>query len=309
MMTSKSATRADPREVAQHLPGETPLLDAQVLLAHILGKSRSWVLAHPEIQLTPQQESALETAIRQLQDGTPLPYIIGEWEFFGLDFEVTPDVLIPRPETELLIETALAWLRTHPEHTYRFLDVGTGSGCIAVTLAVHVPRARIVATDISPAAIAVAFGNAVKHGVEERVDFVECDLLPTDGGPFDGTQARPWTVDGEFSTVNGLLSTVNVLTANLPYIPTDTLLELDVYTHEPTLALDGGPDGLELIQRLLTLIAGRMDAGSLVLLEIENRQGAAVRALARAAFPAADIYIKKDLAGHDRLVVIEIGLL
>jgi release factor glutamine methyltransferase len=114
------------------------------------------------------------------------------------------------------------------------------------------------------------------------------------------------TVDGELTTVSGLLSTINVLTANLPYIPSETLLELDVYTHEPTFALDGGPDGLDLIRRLLTLIAGRMDTGSLVLLEIENRQGAAAHLLARAAFPDAEIFIKKDLAGHDRLLVIEI---
>ena len=299
-MTTSKTISANPRDIAQHLPGATPTLDAQVLLAHVLGKSRSWVLAHPEAQLTPQQESALETAIGQLQNGTPLPYILGEWEFFGLDFDVTPDVLIPRPETELLIETALAWLRAHPEHVYNFLDVGTGSGCIAVTLAIHVPRARIVATDISSAALAVAFGNAVKHGVEERIDFIQADLLPqtVDGGP--------WTANADLSTVHGLLSTVNVLTANLPYIPTETLVDLDVYTHEPTVALDGGPDGLALIQRLLALIAGEMIEGSLVLLEIENRQGAAVKALARAAFPAADIRIKKDLAGHDRLVVIEL---
>ena len=303
MTTSKNIISANPHDIAQYLPGETPMLDAQVLLAHIFGKSLSWLLAHPEAQLTPEPESALETAMDQLRAGTPLPYIVGQWEFFGLDFDVTPDVLIPRPETELLIETVLAWLRTHPEHSYRFLDVGTGSGCIPVTLAVHVPRARIVATDISPEAIAVAFGNAVKHGVEERIDFVEADLLPQ---TMDG---RPWTVNADTTTVHGLLSTVNVLTANLPYIPSDTLLGLDIYIHEPTLALDGGPDGLALIRRLLTLIAGRMDAGSLVLLEIENRQGVAVQALARAAFPNADIHIKKDLAGHDRLVIIEIGLL
>lgn len=293
------------REIARALPGETPALDAQVLLAHVLGKDRAWLLAHPEASLTPKQESALETAIAQIQAGTPLPYVLGTWEFFGLDFEVTPDVLIPRPETELLVETALAWLRIHPQHVYRFLDVGTGSGCIPVTLAVHVPRARIVATDLSPAALAVAFGNAVKHGVEERIDFIECDLLPSDGGP--------WTIDGDSpaahglpSTVHDLLSTINVLTANLPYIPTSTLIELDVYTQEPTLALDGGPDGLETIRRLLTLITGRMEQGSLVLLEIETRQAIAARSLARAAFPSAEVFIKKDLAGHDRLVVIEI---
>ena len=286
------------REIARRLPSETPVLDAQVLLAHILGKNRAWVLAHPEARPTPEQESALEIAIRQLQAGTPLPYVLGTWEFFGLDFDVTPDVLIPRPETELLIETVLAWLRIHPEHVYHFLDVGTGSGCIPVTLAVHVPRARIVATDISPAALAIAFGNAVKHGVEERIDFVQADLLTqtVDGGR--------WTVNDDL-TVYGLLSTVNVLTANLPYIPTETLQELDVYTHEPTLALDGGPDGLDAIRQLLSQIAGKMDQGSLVLLEIETRQGAAVHELARAAFPTADIRVKKDLAGHDRLVMIE----
>ncbi len=259
------------------------MLDAQVLLAHILGKKRAWVLAHPEARPTPEQEFALETAIQQLQAGTPLPYVVGTREFFGLDFDVTPDVLIPRPETELLIETALTWLRLHPEHVYHFLDVGTGSGCISVTLAVHVPRARIVATDISPAALEIAFGNAVKHGVEERIDFIEADLFPTNFRP----------------------STFNMISANLPYIPTETLHELAIYTHEPTAALDGGPDGLDAIWRLLTQIAGKMDQGSLVLLEIETRQGAEVHALARAAFPTADIRVKKDLAGHDRLVMIE----
>lgn len=281
------------REIARVLPGETPALDAQVLLAHVLGKDRAWVLAHPEATLTPKQETTLETAIRKRQAGTPLPYILGQWEFFGLDFEVTPDVLIPRPETELLVETALAWLRTHPQYVYRFVDVGTGSGCISVALAVHVPRARLVATDVSAEALAVAFGNAVKHGVEDRIDFVECDLLPTDDDP--------WVVESDFE-----LGAINVLTANLPYIPTETLHKLDVYVQEPTLALDGGPDGLETVRRLLTLISGRMEPGSLVLLEIENRQGAAARLLARAAFPSAEVFIKKDLAGNDRLVVIEI---
>lgn len=281
------------REIARALPGETPVLDAQVLLAHVLGKDRSWVLAHPEAILTPKQETALETAIRQRQAGMPLPYILGQWEFFGLDFEVTPDVLIPRPETELLVETALAWLRTHPQHLYRFVDVGTGSGCIPVALAVHVPRARIIATDVSADALAVAFGNAVKHGVEERIEFVECDLLPTDDDP--------WVIESDFE-----LGAINILTANLPYIPTETLHGLDVYTQEPTLALDGGPDGLETVRRLLSLIAGRMEPGSLVLLEIENRQGGTARLLARAAFPSAEVFIKKDLAGNDRLVVIEI---
>lgn len=259
-------------------------LEGQVLLAHVTGRSRSWLLAHPETRLTPEQEQVLETATRQLQNGVPLPYIIGHWEFFGLDFNVSPDVLIPRPETELLIETALAWARTHSPlgPCYRFIDIGTGSGIIPVTLAVHVPSAEILATDISPAALSVARQNAEKHGVEGRIRFIEADLLP------EHIQR----------------STFDVLTANLPYIPTDTLKELDVFGKEPTLALDGGPDGLNLIRQLLADITEKQVTVGLILLEIENRQGRAVEALARQRFPAAGIQIKKDLAGHDRLAVI-----
>lgn len=259
-------------------------LEGQVLLARVMGRSRSWLLAHPEASLTPEQKQALETAIRQREAGVPLPYILGHWEFFGLDFDVSPEVLIPRPETELLIETALAWARTHPPlgPCYRFLDIGTGSGIIPVTLAVHVPSAEITAIDISPAALSIARQNAEKHGVEGRIHFIEADLLP------DNLQS----------------STFDVLTANLPYIPTETLKELEIFGKEPTLALDGGPDGLQLISRLLDQITARKVAVRLILLEIENRQGAAVEALARQHFPAADLEIKKDLAGHDRLAVI-----
>jgi release factor glutamine methyltransferase len=275
------------RSLAARLPGETATLDAQVLLAHVTGRSRAWLLSHPELSLTPEQEKNLETDIHQLQAGKPLPYVLGHWEFFGLDFSVTPEVLIPRPETELLIETALAHTRTHPKTYPRFLDVGTGSGIIPITLAVHVPHAELVATDISSAALAVARANAEKHGVTERVRFIEADLLPDDLQP----------------------ATFDLLTANLPYIPTETLKELEVFGKEPTLALDGGPDGLDLIRRLLARITANNAPGSSILLEIEARQGLAVKELARQAFPAADVQIKKDLAGHDRLAVINTKLL
>lgn len=273
-------------------------LEGQVLLAHIAGKNRAWVLAHPEMRLTPGQEAALEAAARQLQAGIPLPYILGHWEFFGLDFDVSPDVLIPRPETELLIETALAWARTHPplNPVYRFIDIGTGSGIIPVTLAVHVPSAEIIATDISPAALAVARKNAQKHRMDERIRFERADLL--DNLIFEYSSIRGSNI--EYSNTR----TFDILTANLPYIPTETLKELDVFGKEPTLALDGGPDGLQLISRLLDQITAKRVTARLILLEIENRQGQAVEALARQRFPAADIQIKKDLAGHDRLAVI-----
>jgi release factor glutamine methyltransferase len=262
--------------------GET--LEMQVLLAHVSGHSRTWLLGHPELSLTPEQENALATATSQLEKGVPLPYIIGHWEFFGLDFIVTPDVLIPRPETELLIETAIHWIRTHPKPAYRIIDVGTGSGIIPISLAAHVPNAEFIAIDISPAALAVARQNAHKHGVEERILFIEGDLLPSDLQ----------------------LPVSDILIANLPYIPTETLQGLDVFGKEPSLALDGGPDGLDLIRQLLADLAAKKAAGSLILLEIENRQGLTVKELAREAFPAADIQIKKDLAGHDRLAVIHL---
>ena len=270
------------KSLAVQLPGETAVFDAQVLMVHVTGRSRAWLLSHPELSLTTEQEKTLETAIRKLQDDLPLPYVLGHWEFFGLDFYVTPDVLIPRPETELLIETALAEIRTHPKPYPRFLDVGTGSGIIAVTLATYVPHAELVATDISSAALKVARANAEKHGVSKRIGFIEADLIP------DDLQ----------------LSTFDLITANLPYIPSETLKSLEIFGKEPTLALDGGEDGLDLIRRLLAILTANMAAGSSILLEIENRQGLAVKVLAREAFPAADIQVKKDLAGHDRLVVI-----
>ena len=299
-------------KTATRLPGETPALDAQVLMAHILGQNRTWVLAHPEARLTAPQEAALEAAIHQLADGLPLPYLLGRREFFGLDFEVTPDVLIPRPETELLVETALHWIRGHAtgeqgfltgeglwEPAHRFLDIGTGSGCIAVSLAVHSPDARITATDISAQALQVARRNAERNGVQARIDFVECDLLPETMD--DGSQAIK--ADGVMPT--DLWSNVDLIVANLPYIPSKTLKELAVYQHEPALALDGGTDGLALIRRLLERLMGKMEAGRLILLEIEAGQGRAAQALAEAAFPAAAVEVRKDLAGLDRLVMIE----
>lgn len=270
------------KNLAAQLPGETAWLDAQVLLGHVTGHTRAWLLSHPEASLTPTQEKNLVSAMRKLLDGMPLPYILGHWEFFGLDFAVTPDVLIPRPETELLIETALAHVRRQPQAAFRFLDVGTGSGIIPISLATHVPHAWLWATDISAAALRVARANAERNGVAQRIEFVEADLLPND-----------------FSSMS-----FDILTANLPYIPTETLQGLDVFGKEPTLALDGGADGLDLIGRLLVRLSNAHITDCLVLLEIENRQRQAVQELAREAFPKAGIEIKRDLAGNDRLVIV-----
>ncbi|MEW5827694.1 MAG: peptide chain release factor N(5)-glutamine methyltransferase [Chloroflexota bacterium] len=271
--------------IAARLQGETAALDAQVLLAHILERPRSWIAAHPEIEPEPVQLAALQDALHRLEKGTPLPYVLGHWEFFGLDLRVTPAVLIPRPETELLVERALSWLTAHPSRR-RMVDVGTGSGCIAVTLAKRVPDLQALATDISGEALDIARQNAERHGVTERITFVQADLLDI---PSD---LRPPAFD--------------LLAANLPYIPTRTLHGLAVFNREPSVALDGGADGLSLVQRLLEAAPGQMSRPALALLEIEASQAESVRALAAQALPGSDIQIHQDLAGHDRLLEIRI---
>src|SRR3990170_8838474 len=127
---------------------DTPALDASVLIAHVINKPRTWVMAHPEITLTTGQQKNLDDSLARLESGESFPYVLGHWEFFGLDFDITPDVLIPRPETELLVEKAIAWLQESPVRR-TVADVGTGSGAIAISIAVNVPDVRVLATDIS----------------------------------------------------------------------------------------------------------------------------------------------------------------
>ena len=258
---------------------QTSLLDAQVLLGHVLGRTRTWVLAHPEAHLSSAQEHALRDALTRLEAGQPLPYVLGHWEFYGLDFIVTPETLIPRPETELLVETALSWSRTRTKRL-RAADIGTGSGCIAISLALDASNAHVLGCDISLTALQVAKANANRHGVSGKVDFVQCDLLPPVKVQFD------------------------LICANLPYIPTETLHSLKVYQREPELALDGGEDGLVQIRRLLNEAETALAPGGLLLLEIEASSGAAVHSLAREAFPKADVLVLPDLAGRDRLVSV-----
>ncbi|RJP52856.1 MAG: peptide chain release factor N(5)-glutamine methyltransferase [Anaerolineaceae bacterium] len=270
---------------------DTPELDAQVLLAHLTGKTRTWLAAHPETHLSDPQRDAVEEAVSKLTAGTPLPYILDHWEFFGLDFKVTPDVLIPRPETELLVEQAILWLQSRPVTTYsalRAADVGTGSGCIAVSLAKQIHDLRVLATDLSLPALKVAHQNALRHDVNHRVDFVQCDLLPQH--PF------PLPTESHF----------DVICANLPYIPTATLEHLPIFGREPTLALNGGSDGLDPIRHLLKIAPEWLAPNGLILLEIEAGQGMAAVSLAYDSFDHATINLRRDLAGQERLVAIRI---
>lgn len=261
---------------------ETHSLDAQVLAASAVGRSRSWVLAHPEAQITPAQINWLEQAAQRLEAGEALPYVLGKWEFYSLLFTITPDVLIPRPETELLVEQALEWRRRRNPGPLRIADIGTGSGCIAISLACQLPGNQVVASDLSEAALRVAQQNVYQHGVAAQVALVQADLLaPFQHGCFD------------------------LVCANLPYIPTNMLRQMEVYSREPTLALDGGSDGLELIRRLLSQAEACMAPGGLLLAEIEATQGPAALGYAQSILPATHITLHQDLAGKDRLLSVE----
>jgi release factor glutamine methyltransferase len=264
--------------------------ETQLLLARLFDRPRSWLLAHPEALLPENMHAALEAQVTRLEAGEPLPYILGTWEFFNLEFELTPAVLIPRPETELLVERAIAWLN-RPEHGNQKLqgmDVGTGSGCIAISLAVNIPELRIIATDISPSALKVAHRNAEKLKVAERVFFSTADLFPNSG------LSDPLIPDS-----------YSLIVTNPPYIPTKILHKTAVYGREPILALDGGADGLVLVRRILAEAPRRLIPGGLLLMEIEASAGPAVLSLARDAFPKARIQLLKDLAGHDRLLEVQ----
>jgi release factor glutamine methyltransferase len=215
----------------------------------------------------------------------PTAYIIGRREFYGLELETTPVAPIPRPETELLVDEALAQVRrlrpTCPEPD--IVDVGTGCGTIALAVATHLPAARVIATDVSQATLDLARRNADRLGLSDHVRFIRGDLLSPLDGPAD------------------------IIVANLPYVPSDEWQGLapEVRCYEPRAALDGGPDGLRLIERLLRQAPAYVRPGGAVILEIGHDQGAAVVALAREAFPTAAIAVKKDLASLDRMVVVE----
>jgi release factor glutamine methyltransferase len=266
---------------------DTPELDARVLLANILDKPRTWIEAHPETLLTRSQLATVKKAVSRLVVGEPLPYVLGHWEFFGLDLEINSNALIPRPETELMVEHAIKWLRAMPERR-TIADVGTGSGCIAVAIAKNIYDTKIMATDISRPALELARRNARRHNVGKRIDFVQCDLLPSHPYPFP--------TDLHF----------DLICANLPYIPTQTLQGLRVYGREPTLALDGGVDGLDLVRRLLHIAPEWLAPNGMILLEIEASQGMSAVSLAYDAFDNVEIHLHQDLAGQDRLVEIKL---
>jgi release factor glutamine methyltransferase len=261
---------------------ESPRLDAELLLSHVLDANRATILAWPERRLTPKELTAYRDRVARRAEREPLAYILGQREFFGLDFAVDPRVLIPRPETELLVEHALRRARelaTPPQ----IADVGAGSGAIAVTLAVHLPEATVSALDGSVDALAVTAENARRHRVSDRLCCLHGDLL------------------------NPLPRPVDLITANLPYVTTAEwgVLAAEIKGVEPRSALDGGHAGLTLIFSLLAMAGPYVRPTGAILLEIGASQGPAATALARDNFPQADVLLYQDYAGLDRLLVVE----
>jgi len=262
-------------------PIAEPSLDAEVLLGHVVALDRAGLYREWERELTEEEERLLEELLARRLQGEPVAYLTGHKEFMGLDFKVTPAVLIPRPETELLVETALQLLQ--PDALV--IDVGTGSGAIAVSLARHLPQGRVFATDLSQEALRVARENAVGNSVSVR--FYQGDLLT----PLKGVVP---------------FGAADLIAANLPYIPSADLakLPLSVREYEPALALDGGEDGLELYRRLIPEAALFLKKGGYLLLEIGFDQAEAALKLLRENWETA---VKQDLAGWDRLVVARLA--
>jgi len=268
------------------LETSNPQLEAELLLQHALGLDRSQLYQRLHDEMPPDKETAYHDLVWRRLCGEPTPYIIGQADFYDIELAVAPAAAIPRPETELLVEEtlALAGERLQEAPSLAIVDVGTGCGAIALALATHLPSAQIIATDISPAALALAEGNAESLGLASPVRFLCGDLLAP------------------------LEQPVDIVVANLPYVRSAEWesLPVEIRCHEPRGALDGGPDGLRVIERLLRQAPAYLRPGASLLLEIGYDQGIAVAILASRAFPRATVVIKMDLAGLDRLVVIQL---
>jgi len=276
---------------------ESARLDAELLLGQVLRLDRASLMAHPELPVGAGQAAAFESGIDQRVTGEPVAYIRGIKEFYGVALTVDRRALIPRPETELLVDLGLERLRAALTATpraadappIRAWDVGTGSGAICIALAVECRRrgygrdVRFTATDISTDALALATENAVGHGVADQIDFAQADLLALPDAP-----------------------TVDLLLANLPYIPTAVVPELPVAaSFEPRVALDGGTDGLGVVRRLLAELPAVLGPSGIALLEIGDGQADALREAVAEALPGWSAVIHPDLSGQSRVAELQ----
>lgn len=272
-MTLGEALAFARKELTSHDVEDTGL-EAEVLLRDILSIDRAQLYLRQKEQLTPEQEKTFKQLLERRLSGVPLAYVVKHREFYGLDFYVNHDVLIPRPETELLVEKTLETAKNNAIHT--IADIGTGSGIIAVTLAVKLPAVKIYATDISGKALTVAGRNAEKHGVKSRITFLKGDL------------------------VEPLPEHCGLIVANLPYVKQSEIIE--PIRAEPHLALDGGKEGLDVIKRFCCEVGNKLKPGGYVLMEIGQGQTEVVTSLLHDLYPDAEIKVYQDLAGIDRAV-------
>ena len=279
---------------AGNVPSHT--LAAELLLMHVLGRDRAWLYAHPEEAVAPAIAEKYFALIAQRVSGVPTQYLTGRQEFWGLEFEVGPGVLIPRPETEHVLEVALARLGppTEDEATQRgagmrIADVGTGSGCLAIALACELPGAAVVATDISEAALDYARRNAARHGVASRIQFLQCNLLEVEHSSL-APSPSPLLFD--------------LIVSNPPYVARDEseLLPVEVRAHEPAEALFGGAEGHELYQPLVTQVKNRLRAGGIFVVELSYNALARVEPLLASPQDWTDVAITHDLAGIPRVL-------
>jgi release factor glutamine methyltransferase len=255
---------------------EEPFLEGEILLRHILGIDRATLFASLKEELPPVQAKLFLQLVDRRRLGEPSAYITGHREFFGLDFKVDRRVLIPRPETELLVERAIDLCRRNKFAT--IADIGTGSGCIAISLAMYLTGVRLYAVDISADALAVADSNSILHDVQRKITLLQGDLLRPLTGPVD------------------------IIVANLPYVRTADITSKS----EPELALDGGVEGLDKINDLCRQAPGKIKPGGRLLLEIGQGQADAVTTILHNTFPDGIVDIHKDLAGIARLVSVRL---
>ncbi|MCY4410642.1 MAG: peptide chain release factor N(5)-glutamine methyltransferase [Caldilineaceae bacterium] len=259
-------------------------LDSQVLLAHVLKQNRSWLFAHHEHELSDRDCRRYADLITRRRRREPVAYLLGRKEFYGLEFAVDRRVLIPRPETELLIDLVLAQIGDRTGRPVVVADVGTGSGAIAITVAVHAPEVKVYGTDVSRDALDVAEENKRR--------------LTPDGGPL--------FLEGDL--LSPLPEPADIIVANLPYIADEEYsgLQSDVRDYEPRLALKAGAEGLDLIERLLQQLSSKVQSGGAVLLEISPRQGEVVQEMAQQLRPKPSyVGLRRDYSGLVRMVTLE----
>ena len=257
-------------------------LEAEVLIRHVLRIDRATFFRDLEQPVTDCDRERLDDLVNRRLNREPLNYITGLREFYGLDFEVSDSVLIPRQETELLVDTVISLARSRPKCEMKICDIGTGSGAIAVSVAVNLPSAEVMAIDISQRALDIADSNRRMHGVYNRVSLRRGNLLePVDWKP-------------------------EIIVSNPPYIRRSdlSLLQPEIQ-YEPSVALDGGPDGLEVIRGLLRQSSDKVSSTGAILFEIDSSQKESARMLSREYFPNSEISVLDDLSGNSRAILIE----